>query len=80
MAKHEGTCPKCNQHKKLTRHHVHPKTHYGGGGKTELICRDCHDELEYFIEQHEGRNKKGRRIKLPKVVYETLFFQFIGQA
>lgn len=79
MAKKEGVCPKCREHKKLTRHHVYPKTHYGPQGETELICRDCHDDLEYLIQETEGRNRKGRRIKLERAAYLLIFQQFIGQ-
>ena len=47
-----GICPKCGEMKKLTKHHVLPKRHFGNGKKNPerlLICRECHDDLERLI-------------------------------
>jgi len=73
----DGTCPKCNEVRPLTKHHVLPKTHYGHTREIEYICRACHDELEYYIVSVEGRNRRGRRIKLCREVYRLLWSQFL---
>lgn len=72
-----GTCPKCNEVRPLTKHHVLPKTHFGHTKEIELICRECHDDLEYFIQVTEGRNRRGRRIKLCRTMYRLLWLQFL---
>lgn len=46
-------CPACGVVKPMTRHHVMPKRFFSGKGKTELICRDCHDKLELYIPHSE---------------------------
>lgn len=72
-----GTCPKCKTEQDLTRHHIKPKCHFGHTKETELICRDCHDELEFFIQKIEGKNRRGRRIKLPEFTYRNIYRLFI---
>ena len=44
-------CPKCHIEKKMTKHHVFPKRHFGtkDNKKVFLLCRDCHDKLERLI-------------------------------
>ena len=45
-------CIKCREYRKITRHHIYPKRHYGGGKKNQsyiLFCRDCHDDIEKLI-------------------------------
>ena len=53
MAKQKkGVCPKCNEEKILTKHHVFPKRWFGRGRHNQeylWICRECHDELELLI-------------------------------
>jgi len=72
-------CPKCGRVRKMTIHHIYPKTHFKGRSETAYICRECHNELEHFIEQHEGRNRKGKRNKLPAQMYVSLYEAFIGK-
>lgn len=48
----KGVCPKCNEIKQLTKHHIYPKRHFGKGrknNKTIRICRSCHDDIERLI-------------------------------
>ena len=48
----EGICPKCNEIKILTKHHIRPKRHFGKGRRNPEcidICRECHSELEKRI-------------------------------
>jgi len=42
-------CPGCLQERKMTRHHIYPRRHFGTRRNTELflLCRECHDELEH---------------------------------
>jgi transcription elongation factor Elf1 len=52
MARHKGVCPKCNEERPLTKHHVYPKRWFGRGKENQQylwICRECHDELELLI-------------------------------
>lgn len=71
-------CPKCKKVKKMTSHHIFPKTHFKGKGKRGLLCRECHNDLEYEIQKQEGRNKKGERIKLDPIVYLSIWNSFIS--
>lgn len=70
-------CPKCKEVKKLTSHHLLPKTHFKGKGERRLICRECHDKLEFEILKEEGKNKKGKRRKLDPIVYFSIWNSFI---
>ncbi len=69
-------CPKCKQVKKMTIHHLLPKTHYKGAGDTVYVCRECHNKLEMIILQEEGRIK-GKRRKLDPIVYYSIWNSFI---
>jgi len=42
-------CPKCNQYKLLTKHHVLPQRHFGRSKFILKLCRECHDEIEMLI-------------------------------
>lgn len=45
----EGICVLCQQNKKLTRHHIVPKSYNGKDNHENLIpniCRECHNALE----------------------------------
>lgn len=45
MLKPKVKCPKCNQIRYMTKHHV--KDDLGRKtGEIEKMCRDCHDEVE----------------------------------
>jgi len=45
MLKQKEVCPKCKQLRYMTRHHV--KDSKGRKtGEIEIMCRDCHDEVE----------------------------------
>ena len=45
MLKPKEKCPKCDQIRYMTKHHI--KDSLGRKtGKTEKMCRDCHDEIE----------------------------------
>ena len=74
-----GKCPKCKQNKMRTNHHIFPKCFYGNSGPTELICRDCHDRLEIFLQKREGRDLSGNRNKLPTHHYILLYYKYIEQ-
>jgi len=73
----EGKCPKCKIERKLTKHHIYPRTHFRIN-EAEYICRTCHDELEYFIVLVEGRNSNGLRNKLKASVYPLIYQIFIN--
>ena len=60
-------CPKCGVVKKLTKHHVLPKRHFGAKGKKFFLCRKCHDELEKLIPY-----KKMKNIFYYKIIVEFL--------
>ena len=52
-------CPKCREYKKMTRHHVYPRRHFGKRNNNVIfhLCRECHVELEtripfYRIKKH----------------------------
>lgn len=64
------TCPKCMEHKVLTRHHILPKRYFKNSPILEL-CRECHDALEQEILQAEritGRQKKLKRHEYYRVL------------
>lgn len=46
-------CPKCNETSYLTKHHILPRRHFGGGkrnnGGIVKLCRRCHDTIESMI-------------------------------
>ena len=45
MLKPKEKCPKCDQIRYMTKHHV--KDNLGRKtGKIKIMCRDCHDEIE----------------------------------
>lgn len=49
-----GECPKCKEIKPLTRHHIKPRRFFSSNNKNILlICRDCHNNLEFFIPQQQ---------------------------
>ena len=74
----EGTCPKCDKLKKLTKHHILPRCHFkGGSGKIVYLCRVCHDEIEKFIEQVEGKKPNGKRKKLSYWQYPIIYQSFL---
>lgn len=77
--RHNAECPKCKEvRKSLTKHHLLPCCHFGRNGPIAYICRTCHDDLEYFLQRIEGRTKKGKRNKLPKCSYFTIYEIFIS--
>lgn len=78
MGRKIGVCPKCKQEKNLTRHHVYPKVHFFID-EIEYICRDCHDDLEYFIIMLEGLTVKGKRRKLKASLYPMIYQIFINK-
>jgi 5-methylcytosine-specific restriction endonuclease McrA len=65
-------CPKCRAELPMTRHHIYPKRHFGGGGGKDifLLCRDCHDELERWIPQHQV---------MPREFYPAIIYAFTNQ-
>lgn len=46
-----GLCPKCQEMRYLTRHHLYPKRFFKNQKRpaTLFICRQCHNELERRI-------------------------------
>jgi transcription elongation factor Elf1 len=46
-------CPFCGKMGKKSSHHILPKRNFGNVGRTVLICRACHDELENLIRKAE---------------------------
>lgn len=71
-------CPKCKTKKILTKHHIFPSCFWGKYGEIALICRDCHDDLEYFIQTIEGKNKNKMRNQLPKISYLNIYKLFVS--
>jgi len=66
-----GECPKCGEHRELTRHHVRPVRFWGRlGNNDELVylCWSCHSRLEELIARSEGRP----RIQLPQGFYSAI--------
>ena len=77
MSRKFGVCPKCKTEQKLTNHHIFPICFWGKNGDKVLICRGCHDDLEYFITRIEGRTRKGKRNQLPRISYFNIYLLFI---
>lgn len=50
-----AVCPKCDKHKKVTRHHILPRRFFGSPPNAPilLICRSCHTDLEQLIPEKE---------------------------
>lgn len=71
-------CPKCKEYHFLTRHHVYPQCFWGATLHTEMICRKCHNDLEYFIQRIEGKDQDNRRIQLPRKSYLNIYRLFIS--
>jgi 5-methylcytosine-specific restriction endonuclease McrA len=66
-----GLCPKCGETKRLTRHHIFPKRHFGAGHKfLFLLCRECHNELELDIPQTKV---------LTKIEYYQIIIRFLNR-
>jgi hypothetical protein len=65
-------CPKCGQKKPLTRHHVFKSYVFGNEGLIIYFCRDCHNQIEYFITRMETCT-----LKPYKSMYECLHEAFM---
>ncbi len=56
ISKKTGQCPKCQEKKDLTYHHILPQRHYGNGKNGNHLriplCRACHNQLEKKIPRH----------------------------
>lgn len=69
MLKPKEKCPKCNELRYITRHHV--KNSKGiKTGEIEKMCRNCHDEVEesyrlYGMIKHPKKLKKKDYDKTP---------------
>ena len=68
MLRQKEKCPKCDQIRYMTRHHV--KDHLGRKtGEIQKMCRDCHDEVEEEYRLHgmlkHSNPKKSKIINLP---------------
>ena len=50
-------CPKCKKFKVATQHHILPKRFFGPNGKTFLLCRECHDDLEKLIPRYQKKKR-----------------------
>jgi len=48
-----GWCPKCQQYKILTRHHIIPKWVHPQGNGIIMICNECHIELHSILREAE---------------------------
>lgn len=48
-------CPKCLQIREGSKHHILPRRFFTPNNNSPLLflCRDCHDEIEKLIPQHE---------------------------
>ena len=72
-----NTCQKCGAEKKLTRHHVLPKVHFGRKKNTDvvLLCPECHIKVENYILAVESfifGVPFGERVKLQTQEYEEI--------
>ncbi len=73
MSKEKERCPKCNELRYMTRHHV--KDELGRKtGDIEIMCRDCHDDVE------EDYNKRGITSAVPPKITpnEKLQLDYMG--
>ena len=71
-----GICPKCEEYRRLTHHHILPKRHGGADGPGIKLCWDCHCELEDMIALVEGR----RRHRLSVRSYFRITANFLREA
>lgn len=74
-------CPKCEQVKCMTQHHVYPRRwkweEANMRDKVIELCRDCHSDLERIICRYECTHW-GRR-QLPAHVYLALLGWFLAK-
>ena len=70
MARPVSPCPKCRKVKPLTKHHLFPRRFFGrkNNSHTFDLCRDCHDDLEELIPQHQ---------RLPRDDYPLILLKFL---
>lgn len=68
-------CAKCGTDKKLQRHHIFPRRHYGVRGLRIYLCQTHHREIEAIIFQHEGKERK----KLERWVYQKMLANYLQE-
>lgn len=68
-------CEICGTSKKVQRHHVFPKVHFGQSVRL-LLCEFHHRELEYSIQMDEGQ-RNGKRIKRDRQFYLDKMVEFL---
>ena len=71
----KGKCPKCGDEKSLSRHHILPKRWFKCN-EICLICRSCHNDLEFVIMTQETINSK-TPVKLKKHRYYEILINFL---
>jgi len=68
MLKQKEKCPKCDQIRYMTKHHV--KDELGRKtGEIEKMCRDCHDEVEEEYRLCDMLKRSKRKSKLVNIIF-----------
>lgn len=63
MSKLIGICPKCLEVKELSRHHVFPRRWFERK-EIFILCRQCHNQIEFIISERERGKKLQEHIYL----------------
>jgi len=71
-----GLCPACLEERRLSKHHLFPKRHFGRKKNREvcMLCLDCHANLERVIADIEANHTE---LPLPKIQYRRILDGFI---
>lgn len=47
-------CQVCGRLRPMTKHHIMKRSVFGQNDNVVLLCRDCHDMIEYIIRKKEN--------------------------
>jgi hypothetical protein len=64
-----AACAKCGSTKRLTRHHIVPRSAGGPNDRRNLqiLCRACHDEIDGCVPRRARREKKSAGTRAPSL-------------
>ncbi|MFH0840885.1 MAG: hypothetical protein V1865_02810 [bacterium] len=78
-----GKCLKCRHIRRLQKHHIYPRRHFGNGKqnkKTLELCNECHLEIDRTILLAEAeRETNGLLVKQELYFYEKHHEDFLGK-